>query len=522
MSIVRWPAILILVGALAAMVALDRSDGAAGGVAATAAPLVGSGVGDADALSSVWYCAGGTIVADGFADHELLIGNPTGAAGTAELQVIPVNAPNRIDLGTSNVGDPAAEAVVRPPEAQQLQTVAHVIDLAPRSVTRVRVADIDGVGGEYASVLVESGLGGLVVEHRVVGSAGASTALCASASSASWHFAAGSTRKGAREVIVVFNPFPGDAIIDVTFSVDGRTRSPEAYEGLVVRAGSLLPIDITAVVTLSDVVSSDIVVRAGRVVVDRLLEFDGTEGPAGLSVAAGSLATAAVWTFPGWGLDDAASSIVVHNPSPDEEAVVDVEFWPAVPTDTVIEPVRLTIRPGHSEVAVLDGPGAAISAGRTVDGTGRIDGIGGYWIVVRRVRGPDVIAERFVVATADQASASSAAAGVTVAATRHLMVVDRSTTRVAIAQPATDRIARVVLRVFVDGSVLEAAPVELPGGGRIVVDLQSISVPPNSVVVVESTEPVFVEQGADVGGGITWSPAAPVRSTVVPTDVPLQ
>jgi Family of unknown function (DUF5719) len=512
---------ILLAAAIAAMAAADRSSDEPVD-AAEIEGRVASTVGDDSSLSSAWYCGGGTIIPEGFADHELILGNASNRDGNAQLHVFPVNAPTRIDLDVDSLEDPTGELSVQAPESHPLPGSTHRVELLARSVTRIRVADLEGVGGEYAAVLIESDIGGLVVDHLVTGSSGAAQAPCASASSDSWYFAAGSTRKGAREVLVAFNPFPGDAVLDLSFSVDGRTRTPQAYQGVVVRSGSLLPIDITPVITLADVVSADVTVRAGRVVVDRLLSFGGGEGPSGLSLSTGSPSAAGVWALPGWSLEQDPTALVVHNPAADEDALVDVEIWPAIPTESITEPVRLTIRPGHSEVVAFKGPAEALSQSRLGDVSGRLVGVGDYWLVVRSVRGPDVVAERLVIADAGRPASASVSMGVSVAANEHAFTVTDPSVLVAIAQPADDRIAVVELEVLSSGAVLEAMPVEIPGGGRVIIDLQAISVPADAVIVIRSGEPVFVERGTDLGAGIVWSPVSPFASSLTRPAIPLQ
>ena len=229
------------------------------------------------------------------------------------------------------------------------------------SVETVTVADLPNVAGEFASVILESNVGDLIAEHRVVGGTGESQSNCQSDASEEWYFASGTTRSQAREIISVFNPFADSAVIDMTFVADGRVRRPDAFSGLVIPPKSLLPVDITGAVTLSDVVSTKINARSGRVVAERLLILGDEFSPNGLSLEGGSPSLAPVWVFPG-GIDGSAlSAIQVYNPSEVEEVSVDLEIYSDFKDSSFIEPVSLKVSPGSTETVVLGGEDAPVS-----------------------------------------------------------------------------------------------------------------------------------------------------------------
>src|SRR5690606_31556675 len=116
-------------------------------------------------------------------------------------------------------------------------------------------------------------------------------------------------------------------------------RTPEQFEGLVVPGQSVVARDIGEVVTRREHVSASVVARAGRLVVDRLQSYDGTEGVTGLTVTLGAPLPAETWFFPegtvGEGVDE---RIVIFNPT-DQRAEVDLEITVDDATLTgVIEP----------------------------------------------------------------------------------------------------------------------------------------------------------------------------------------
>ena len=182
-----------------ALVPLDRQ-------AAELAP-VGA---DEDAVASTWYCAGGTAGAGGAADHLVVVTNVGGTPVSGRVQAFPVNA---------DPGPPAAFEV-------------------PAGGRRaLRVGDL--VVADHAAALVEMRGGPVFVEHEVRGPTGHDLSRCASRPSSSWYFPWGQTTLGSTLRLALFNPFPGDAVVDVTFDTEDGYRRPEAYQAMLVRSPGL-------------------------------------------------------------------------------------------------------------------------------------------------------------------------------------------------------------------------------------------------------------------------------------------
>ncbi|MEL7206854.1 MAG: DUF5719 family protein, partial [Actinomycetota bacterium] len=194
-----------------------------------------------------------------------------------------------------------------------------------------------------------------VVEHTVTGAFGADTAPCASQPSATWYFAAGQTTVDARQFLTFFNPFPDPAVIDVTFRTEEDLRSPEEFQGLIVPARSVLAREIGSFVTRREHVSTSVVARSGRLVVDRLLLFDGSLDQTGLDVALGAPEPAEVWYSPdGVVAEGISERFVVYNPT-DTRAEVDLTLEPVDDSVEAIEPFQLTVPPqGFQELVVSD------------------------------------------------------------------------------------------------------------------------------------------------------------------------
>ena len=98
-----------------------------------------------------------------------------------------------------------------------------------RRARREVIPYLDHITAEWVSALVEINNGTAAVEHTVSGPLGADVAPCSPAGSDHWYFADGSTTVDARELLFLFNPFPEDAIVDLSFSTeDGRVAPPRS------------------------------------------------------------------------------------------------------------------------------------------------------------------------------------------------------------------------------------------------------------------------------------------------------
>src|SRR5207253_9988262 len=104
--------------------------------------------------------------------------------------------------------------------------------------------------------------------------------------------------KDARGILALFNPFPDDAVVDISFATDQGRAEPRAVQGLPVPAGSTVLVNAHDVVRRRAVAAASIVARTGRLVVDRLQAFDGSAGRSGISLTLAAARGANAWYFP--------------------------------------------------------------------------------------------------------------------------------------------------------------------------------------------------------------------------------
>ncbi len=310
-------AALALVGGLVDRVPRPEGRASSAGALVSSMPVAAP----ATALSSTWFCAAGmatTEAVDGLvADGAVSVAN----AGVVDLK------------GTATVvpldGDPV------------------VIPLEVKARSRVRFPLRQALTANYASVLVELDGGEAVVEHDVSGPQGIATAPCASSASTRWYLAEGSTARDDSMRLVLYNPFPEDAIVDLSFATDQGRAVPSAFTGLVVKGGRLSVVKVEDHVRRRNNVSVTAVARTGRIVIDRLQMRGGAAKGVSLTLAAPSPGER--WYFPeGLITEGIAERFHVYNPTT-REAEVSVELSL---DEGAAEPFDLTVPPGERVTVV--------------------------------------------------------------------------------------------------------------------------------------------------------------------------
>jgi hypothetical protein len=496
----RWPALVVIVALLVAAFLFTDNDPKVV-TEPVAQPLsVGPIVAKPDALSSLWFCNGGTAVDNGVADH----------------QVIMVNTTPEQRAGTITVYASKPTTGARPTPVRKSWT------LAPYARAETRLADVIGQA-EYASATVEVDAGGVLVEHRVSGPLGFDRGPCSSSASGRWFVPIGTTSTAtaasaeARELLVFFNPFPGDAVVDVEFSTDAGFRGlTEQFTGLVVPGGSVVGVDLaTAGVAVSTQVAAAVTTRSGRVVVDRIQVYNDGQARRGIALSAGLGAPAPAWVFAAGQLGNGRQErLVVYNPN-DVPAEVDVEVRPQDET-VAVEPFQLTVQPRqHTQIDLQAEKrlAALVTAGSE------------FALVVRSVDGSPIVAERQVlVAPGSPGAGVGLSNGAATAATRLIADVadaDQPGSALVLLNPNVSSIAQVRITVIANGAVTSPAKyssVELDPGARLAVPLSGLG-SGTFTLLIESSSPVVAERELVGAKDRSVAPAVPDSASLAPFDL---
>lgn len=348
----RIPVLVLLVGPLVALVLGDREAPTEVLSAFEQADARGLPVADdADALSSTWFCAAGGASEDEGSALFVTVAN----AGAGE----------RRGTISWHTGDGVVE----------------VVAITVPGLDSIEVAASDSVSAAQVSATVELDGGEVGVEHRIVTDRGTDVAPCASTASSTWYLANGTTARDASQRLVLFNPFPDDAVVDLSFSTDEGRDEPAALQGLPVPAGSTEIVELTEHVRRRNVTATSVIARRGRLVVDRVQSFDGEGGRTGVALTVAAPAPAEVWAFgEGYAVEGLTERWHLYNPT-EREAVASLEIVPDV--GELPEPVDLTIPP-RGLVTVEATELARVPAGV------------GHRSTVRSLNGVPVVAERSI------------------------------------------------------------------------------------------------------------------------------
>ncbi len=281
-----------------------------------------------DSGSSTWFCAGGSATGSGSAEQTVTIANPTADRVAGVLQVF-----------------------VEGFDAQRVP-----VSVGAHDQSQVVLSSV--AKGQWAAALVELDHGGVVVSHEVRGVGGWDSDRCSSRASTQWYFPWGQTspQDGSALRLALFNPFPAEAVLDITFDTDDGYRAPEALQGFLVPARRLVTVDVTAIVPVRQRISTTVVARSGRVVVDRIQSLTGTDKKVTLDVTPGAVAPAISWYFADGRVDAATfERIAIFNPSA-EMAEVEVSVdRPQTGREIGIEPFVLQIpAQSYGEVVLND------------------------------------------------------------------------------------------------------------------------------------------------------------------------
>jgi len=422
-----------------------------------------------DALSSTWYCAAGTST-----------GVVTGdSAGFAEQILTISNASSNDASGSVTAYTEGGTTAVK-----SVTVVAH-------GQTTLRVSDI--LKAAWSSALVEVSGGGITVTHELLGPAGRSISACASSPGDNWYFPAGTTRAGTRNLLSLFNPFPGEATVDISFDTEDGARTPQQLQGMVVPGGRVVKVDVGAIVTLRERVSTTVHVRIGRVIAEQIQTSDGrTNTEQGLTAVLGASTVAPIWTFPvATAASTSAREVVSLMNTSDSDTEVQVQVQLDDPK------INGTVEPFVVQVA------SHRSAQIDLGSDPRIPKTVGRWLIVRSSSGASIVAERSIGTVRGAVTGGLAfTMGVPVAATSWLGTVaatnDVSATLISVANPSATETATVTISVHSKRSVVAVAAaqsVRVAPGQRLVLSLASVTVgKTDASVQVEADRPVVVGQ----------------------------
>jgi len=460
----RLPVLLVVAGCIAVAAAFAIS-----GNGAPPAPSTGGAVAaiptvaEPDAVSTSWYCAEGTGAPGGRADETILIANEGADDARAVVTVMP-GGQNGSE--SRRVGVPRG-AQVRVPVSSVVQTAEHPDESGM----------IVGPG-----VVVEVFGGQSVVEHEIDGEADTAVGPCARQAGRDWYFAAGTTERGAEQNAALFNPFPDDAIVDLTFATDAGFLAPADLQAVVVPRHTRVTVPIANFVRRQAQVGVHVHVRTGRIVAEQSLVFTAeNETRRGLTLSLGAPSPESSWSLPGMMPGDGASHVVLV--ANFDTSATEVEITPRFEDQSTARPQAVPV--GGRSVGVFDV--AAFAGSGTPVG-----------VDVRTTRPPSAVVVEELAWWGPPAAGTGSATMLAspLGASAWTFSVGRPTPEaegtISVVNPGSRR-AKVTLQAYAPGGSDAPSDVDeltVPAGRQGRFDLGAAGVQPDQVVLVRSSVPV--------------------------------
>lgn len=512
----RWPALILVLAMVAGLIVLDQRTTAGADSAETAttpvAPATGPQSAPPGSSGTTWYCPGGFITPDGANDHIVVITNPTEDAAVGSLTIFP----SLLDVEGNPVPFPRAVQTLEVAAGEQQR-----ISLAPIVASLDERLALDT--GAFVAALAEFDGAGIDVEHAVVAAQGTDVGPCATSASTTWWFASGTTTADVAYQLYLLNPFPDDAVVDISFVTDAGSRSDLAFQGRLVPAQSLTVLQVSPEVAVNAQTTAQVTVLTGRVIAERIQLFENEAGPQGLSLSLGSNRLSEQWFFPaGRSIPAAGESYVIYNPG-DESAEVEFELKPDS-ADRAGDVAPLVVPVGPRErwiVTVSNHPTHPVDALATIDATTVVEPGEPFFVSIRSFNGVPVVAERVLTRPLAQGGLT-AGLGADVASTDQSLAVpdgilQADTATLAVLNPAGDTIARVEVVAGGEDGEQTRAEVELAPRRRGVFDLRTLLEPDDRWIRVRSSTGTVAELTMSAPGVVSSTMAIPVAgSTSVP------
>jgi hypothetical protein len=205
------------------------------------------------------------------------------------------------------------------------ETENETVSVAPRSRIEVDLLRGRTVGVVVPVVEIVGSVG--TVEQELIYAAGDVTSQCVSQTSNKWYFADGFTAEGSTQRLVLINPYPESAVVNVAYTTNAGRRTPPVLQGLILAPRSARSISLAdAGATDEPRIAIEVEAVNGQIVASRMQHYLGA-GRLGYSTGLGVPAALGEWWFTSGRTGEAVTEeLVVFNPS-DSLAQVNVSFF---------------------------------------------------------------------------------------------------------------------------------------------------------------------------------------------------
>ena len=326
---------------------------------------------------------------------------------------------------------------------------------------------------------------------------GAGATLCAEKPSDTWYFPAGSSELGFDERLLLYNPFPDEAVARITFFTPTGPRSKASLDDVAVPSGGWTEVEVNRFMNTQDVLSASVDAVRGRLIAWKVLFAKPERTPPGASFTLGAPEPAPRWYFPQGFLGDGASEVLsILNPTADEVTVTLTTFGSGVG----LGPARaneIQLEPETSQDIALEDLEFVLNEGVDLAHVG---------VVVTSNNGVPIVVERTLSTNAEGVGRTQEV-GLTEAGTTWMLppIARGSSADELIFLNAGRRTAHIDAEIrTLDGTERPKAlqDIEVRRAGRIEKSLSELDIEEPFYVVVTSDNPITVERRGSVGDDI--------------------
>jgi hypothetical protein len=381
--------------------------------------------------------------------------------------------------GSIEITNPADQPIAGRVTAYSSETGAAAVDrpvvVPPRSTTSIELSALQP-RGSYVSALVEIDGGGGFVEQIARHPAGDAASACANAASSNWWFADGFTVDDSSLRLVLTNPYPDAAIVDIGFVTQDGIRNPGFLQGFPIPGRSVEVIDLPA--RDEPLLAARVVATRGRVVAARAQHYLGG-GRLGYTMTLGAPSLSSQYYFADGEVGEGVSEqYAIYNAS-DADVSVFAVFLGLPPTTDFLNDTEIEVEKG--DVVVLD--------------TADIEGLppGRHGAVFSTFAADSIVVERILTRPAGDSVATSVVVGSppNLASTRW---------SASVGTPTPVEAGLVVLNVDSVDTTVTVSTLG-PGGLVPVPGLEQIPLPAAGLITVPLTDPAVLGRAFVVESG---------------------
>ena len=414
------------------------------------------------------------------------------------------------DLATGDVSPPPAPAVARgdfvaralfcPPTdgegRRQIAIASESGDSVPVGIGADEKGDVAAgrslnYRGRESESLPVTGFNNSISATGAVSSTGpvggASAAQCARSASPQWYFAGGSAGLDFDERILLYNPFPDEAVVRLTFFTPQGQESKSSFEEVPVPAGKTEAVHINEAIRVRSAVSVAVEARRGRVVAWKEVFARPEDRPRGVQGTLGANDLATTWYFPDGAIGPGADQrLSILNPTADE-AVISVTLTTSEETLTPGKLLEISV-PRRSTLAL-----------RLSDFVTKKD-FSSISATVNSVNGVGVVAERTVWYSTDEVSGVTSDTGLRQPQRRWMLgppTMSPTTDSIILMNPGATSTRVSLSLLSPDGEPIEPeefTDLELDAGGRRRISVADLTTGRAMVALVSADSPVLAER----------------------------